>query len=113
MVSVIRSTFSVPFPLLPTKGDSILRSDRCNSDANVWTGKLTASLSAGFCVWLCHPEAAFLSGKVLWAQWDVPELLAQKEWIEKHPWHLEIGLNLPSTERPTEDFFVVDTRVKG
>lgn len=74
--------------------------------------KLTASLSAGFCVWLCHPEAAFLSGKVLWAQWDVPELLAQKEWIEKNPWHLEIGLNLPTTERPTEDFFVVDTRTR-
>lgn len=72
-----------------------------------------ASLSAGFCVWLCHPEAAFLSGKVLWAQWDVQELLAQKEWIEKHPWHLEIGLNLPTTERPTEDFFVVDTRTKN
>ena len=70
------------------------------------------TLSAGFCVWLCHPEAAFLTGKVLWAQWDVPELLAQKEWVEKHPWHLEIGLNLPSTERPTEDCFVVDTRNK-
>ncbi|KAF4628138.1 hypothetical protein G7Y89_g10016 [Cudoniella acicularis] len=71
-----------------------------------------SSLSAGFCVWLCHPEAAFLSGKFLWAQWDVPELLAQKEWIEKNPWHLEMGLNLPSTERPTKDFFIVDSRVK-
>ncbi|OCK90220.1 NAD(P)-binding protein [Cenococcum geophilum 1.58] len=80
------------------------------ADSPIWED---ASLSAGFCVWLCHPEAAFLSGKVLWAQWDVQELLAQKEWIEKHPWHLEIGLNLPTTERPTEDFFVVDTRTKN
>ncbi|KAI9707019.1 MAG: putative secondary metabolism biosynthetic enzyme [Bogoriella megaspora] len=76
-------------------------------DSPIWED---VSLCSGFCVWLCHPEAAFLSGKVLWAQWDVPELLAKKEWIEKYPWHLEIGLNLPTTERPTEDFFVVDTR---
>jgi hypothetical protein len=69
-------------------------------------------LSAGFCVWLCHPEAAFLSGKVLWATWDAQELLAQKEWIEKYPWHLEMGLNLPTTEVPTEEYHVVDNRKK-
>jgi hypothetical protein len=64
-------------------------------------------------VWLCHPESAFLSGKFLWAQWDVPELLAKKKWIEKNPWHLEMGITLDTTEKPTEEFFVLDNRNKS
>ncbi|KAF2237160.1 NAD(P)-binding protein [Viridothelium virens] len=80
------------------------------ADSPIWED---GNLSASFCVWLCHPEAAFLSGKMLWAQWDVQELLAQKEWIEKYPWHLEPGLCLPTTERPSQDFFTVDNRLKN
>ena len=105
-------TFSPPFCHYFRIRQPKLQRSTIHGDADVFYAS-TASLSAGFCVWLCHPEAAFLSGKVLWAQWDVPELLAQKEWIEKNPWHLEIGLNLPTTERPTEDFFVVDTRIRN
>ncbi|KAI9667920.1 MAG: hypothetical protein M1821_000740 [Bathelium mastoideum] len=55
-------------------------------------------------------KRAFLSGKVSRAQWDIRELLVHKAWVENHPWHLEIGLNLMTTERPFEDSFVVDTR---
>ena len=74
---------------------------------------MIASLSAGFCLWLCHPEAAFLSGKFLWAQWDVPELLGKKAWIEEQSWNLEIGLILPNMEVPGKDSLVVDERYKN
>ena len=53
-----------------------------------------------------------MSGKFLWAQWDVPELLEKRAWIEEQPWHLEIGLNLPSLEPPGADSFVLDSRIK-
>ncbi|KAF2828221.1 oxidoreductase [Ophiobolus disseminans] len=41
-----------------------------------------ASLPASFMVWLASPEARFLKGKFLWANWDVEELKARKEEIE-------------------------------
>lgn len=40
------------------------------------------SLPAGFNVWLASPEARFLKGRFLWANWDVEELRAQEEEIE-------------------------------
>lgn len=39
------------------------------------------SLPASFSVWLASPEARFLRGKFIWANWDVDELKAQAERI--------------------------------
>ena len=36
-------------------------------------------------VWLVSPEAAFLKGKLVWANWDVDELKAQSENIQAGP----------------------------
>lgn len=43
-------------------------------------------------VWLCSPEAAFLKGRFLWANWDVEELKAMREKVEKDPVLLTMGL---------------------
>ena len=40
------------------------------------------SLPASFNVWLTSPEARFLKGKFLWANWDVDELKAQAKELE-------------------------------
>jgi hypothetical protein len=40
------------------------------------------SLPASFNVWLASPEARFLKGKFLWANWDVDELKARAAEIE-------------------------------
>lgn len=40
-----------------------------------------AKLSAEFIVWATSEEAAFLSGRLAWANWDVDELVAKKEEI--------------------------------
>ncbi|KAL1864922.1 hypothetical protein VTK73DRAFT_5608 [Phialemonium thermophilum] len=50
------------------------------------------SLPASFIVWLASPEARFLRGKFLWANWDVDELKARAAEMEKSPL-LTIGLN--------------------
>lgn len=39
-------------------------------------------LPASFVVWCASPEARFADGKVLWCNWDVTELKAQKDKIE-------------------------------
>ncbi|MCJ1247044.1 hypothetical protein MMC30_004255 [Trapelia coarctata] len=39
-------------------------------------------LPAHFLVWLASPEAAFLKGRLLWANWDVEELKSQAEEIK-------------------------------
>ncbi|TVY37448.1 Short chain dehydrogenase [Lachnellula occidentalis] len=49
------------------------------------------SLPASFSVWLASPEARFLKGKFLWANWDVDELKAQAKEIEAST-RLSIGL---------------------
>ncbi|KAI1625199.1 putative oxidoreductase [Exophiala viscosa] len=41
------------------------------------------SLPASFHVWLASPEARFLKGKFLWANWDVDELKARAKEIEE------------------------------
>jgi NAD(P)-dependent dehydrogenase (short-subunit alcohol dehydrogenase family) len=41
----------------------------------------TPKLSAGFSLWAALPEAKFLSGKFIWANWDVEELKNLKEEI--------------------------------
>jgi hypothetical protein len=49
------------------------------------------SLPASFNVWLASPEARFLKGKFLWANWDVDELKAQAKELEAGT-QLTIGL---------------------
>ncbi|KAJ5368386.1 uncharacterized protein N7496_008146 [Penicillium cataractarum] len=49
------------------------------------------SLPASFYVWLASPEARFLKGKFLWANWDVDELKAKAKEIEAGS-QLAIGL---------------------
>ena len=49
------------------------------------------SLPASFNVWLASPEARFLKGKFLWANWDVDELKARAKEIEAST-ELTIGL---------------------
>ncbi|KAK4865396.1 hypothetical protein LT330_009507 [Penicillium expansum] len=50
------------------------------------------SLPASFSVWLASPEARFLKGKFLWANWDVDELKAKAKEIEESNL-LSIGLS--------------------
>ena len=68
----------------------------------VWWGwgcfgcvKLTAwcavSLPGSFNVWVASPEARFLKGKFLWANWDVDELKARAEELREGT-QLSIGL---------------------
>ena len=42
-----------------------------------------ASLAASFIVWACSPEADFLKGKFVWANWDVEELKAREAEIKE------------------------------
>ena len=51
-----------------------------------------ASLPASFIVWACSPEADFLKGKLVWANWDVEELKARKEEIRETDF-LTLGLS--------------------
>jgi NAD(P)-dependent dehydrogenase (short-subunit alcohol dehydrogenase family) len=50
-----------------------------------------ANLPASFFVWLASPEARFLKGKYLWANWDVDELKDRAKEIEDTTF-LSIGL---------------------
>lgn len=73
------------------------------------TDPRTVKLPGAYCVWLCSPEAKFLSGKMTWAQWDVDELLAKKEWVEKEPYNLEIGVNMPPDAEDNKDPWDVES----
>jgi hypothetical protein len=35
-------------------------------------------LPGDFAVWLASPEAGFLNGRFVWAEWDVDELIAMR-----------------------------------
>ncbi|KAL8663558.1 MAG: hypothetical protein Q9202_003746 [Teloschistes flavicans] len=52
-----------------------------------------ASLPASFTVWACSPEAEFLKGKFVWANWDVEELKAREEEIRGTEF-LTLGLSV-------------------
>lgn len=54
--------------------------DRCG--AAVPPGGMTdGKLTGGFFAWLATEEAAFLSGRFVWADWDIEELKARKDEI--------------------------------
>jgi hypothetical protein len=40
-------------------------------------------LSSEFIVWASSKEAAFLTGRFVWVNWDVDELIAKNEILEK------------------------------
>ena len=42
---------------------------------------IVVSLPAGFIVWTTRPEARFLKGKMVYANWDVEELKAMEAEI--------------------------------
>ncbi|KAI9716475.1 MAG: hypothetical protein M1812_005370 [Candelaria pacifica] len=49
-------------------------------------------LPAHFMVWLTSPEAAFLKGRFLFANWDVEEMKAKKKELENDPTLLTVTL---------------------
>ncbi|KAK7425314.1 hypothetical protein QQZ08_008211 [Neonectria magnoliae] len=52
-----------------------------NLDSSV-VGEDEPGLPAAFAVWLASPEAKFLKGKFVWANWDVEELISRADEIE-------------------------------
>lgn len=52
------------------------------------------NLPAHFALWLAGPESGFLSGRYVWAHWDVDELIALKGRVAEDPTFLTIGLVL-------------------
>jgi hypothetical protein len=48
-------------------------------------------MSANFIVWASSPEARFLRGKFVWANWDVDEMMVKKEEIAEEL-KLTVGL---------------------
>lgn len=42
-----------------------------------------AALPGDFCVWLASPEAKFLKGKYLWANWDVDQMMERAKDIQE------------------------------
>ncbi|KAM5344760.1 hypothetical protein ACJ41O_010622 [Fusarium nematophilum] len=50
------------------------------------------SLAADFCVWAASDEARFLSGRFVWAAWDVDELKAARDEVEADGAKFTIGL---------------------
>ena len=55
---------------------------------------LTAELAGDFAVWLASPEADFLHGRFVQAQWDVDELRTGKfrERIDSDKFFLKAGI---------------------
>jgi hypothetical protein len=51
--------------------------DDTEEDANI----RVAQLPAGFGMWATKPEAKFLSGKTVFANWDVEELKGMKDEV--------------------------------
>jgi len=52
----------------------------------------TVELPGNFMVWLSSPEAVFLRGRYVWANWDVDELKAKAKALEEDPTLLTLGL---------------------
>lgn len=54
---------------------------------------MESGLPAGFCVWLAATrEADFLQGRLLWANWDVDELMQRKdEIVQKDMLNMVLG----------------------
>lgn len=59
---------------------------------DIFEGWEDPALPGQFAVWLASPEADFLNGRFVWAQWDVDELLQVKDKIKENPYFLKISL---------------------
>ncbi|KAM0388595.1 hypothetical protein ACHAQC_009632 [Fusarium culmorum] len=51
------------------------------------------ALAGQLCVWLTSPEAKFLKGKYVWANWDADELKARADEIQNSPTLLKLYLD--------------------
>jgi len=49
-------------------------------------------LPANYMVWLSSPEASFLKGRFLWANWDVKVFKERRRDFEENPQLLTLGL---------------------
>lgn len=65
-----------------------------NSDEELLANEcdLLEKVPGDFSVWLASPEAEFLNGRFVWAQWDVDELISLKEKVAADPSYLTISL---------------------
>jgi NAD(P)-dependent dehydrogenase (short-subunit alcohol dehydrogenase family) len=52
-----------------------------------------AKLAGDFVVWACSTEGSFLRGRFVWANWNVGELMAATERIERDEMFLTMGLS--------------------
>ncbi|KEF58141.1 uncharacterized protein A1O9_06065 [Exophiala aquamarina CBS 119918] len=52
----------------------------------------TLELPGNLMVWLSSPEAVFLKGRFLWANWDVEELKQRSKEFQENPLLLTLGL---------------------
>ncbi|KAL9118806.1 MAG: hypothetical protein Q9187_004638, partial [Circinaria calcarea] len=76
--TIFRKSGAQPDALPMDKDDPLVSRMMVNTDI----GLLTVQLPAHFMVWLVSPEAAFLKGRLVWANWDVDELKSQAQEIQ-------------------------------
>jgi hypothetical protein len=60
--------------------------------AAILTYFLQAELAGHFTLWLASPEASFLNGRCVWANWDVDEMKARAAEIEEDKFLLKFHL---------------------
>uniref|UniRef100_A0A4E9DU38 Cupin type-2 domain-containing protein n=1 Tax=Gibberella zeae TaxID=5518 RepID=A0A4E9DU38_GIBZA len=71
------------------------------------------ALAGQLSVWLTSPEAKFLKGKYVWANWDVDELKARAEEIQNSPTLLKLcldGVAIRQSFNDTRDTKMATTR---
>ncbi|KAM0715491.1 hypothetical protein Q7P37_008989 [Cladosporium fusiforme] len=66
-----------------------LAQENIPEDMAVWED---IKVPGDFAVWLASPEADFLNGRFVWAQWDVDDLISTKERVASDSSALTIGL---------------------
>ena len=52
------------------------------------------NLPGQLAVWAASPEARFLHGRFIWAEWDVEDLASGdvRKKIDEDPWYLKVGI---------------------
>lgn len=51
-------------------------------------------LPGEFAVWIAGPEAEFLNGRFVWAEWDVDEIIAMREKVASDQNLLTVSITL-------------------
>lgn len=72
--------------------DDLCRFDICGEVQLTHNPSPTVSLPANFLVWMASPGARFLRGRVVWANWDVEELMQKRQEIEADETFLTVGV---------------------